>query len=92
VSFDPDTVEALLKNSSDGVALVQEGCYRICEQEGVSETQNTLKQIGKGIDAKALIGEIVNDQAGRYMAFITNFSEGFQQTDLEMNGWRTLFL
>jgi hypothetical protein len=26
----------------------------------------------------------VNDQAGRYMAFITNFSEGFQQTDREM--------
>jgi hypothetical protein len=34
-----------------------------------------------------LIKEIVDDQAGRYLAFITNFSEGFQQTEYEMYKW-----
>jgi hypothetical protein len=35
----------------------------------------------------AIVRDIVDDQAGRYLAFITNFSEGFQQTDLEMYKW-----
>jgi len=87
VNFHPETVEALIRFSSDAVALVQEGCYRICEYEGINETQGTCREIGRGIDAEAIVREIVNDQAGRYMAFITNFSEGFQQTDLEMYKW-----
>jgi hypothetical protein len=83
VSFSEATVDALLRNSFDGVALVQEGCYRLCEIEGVYETQNEPRHIhNTAVDT--IIREIVNDHAGRYLAFITNFSEGFQESGLQM--------
>lgn len=89
VRFDPTTVDVLLRHCGDSVALVQEACYRICERAGVSETRDEPREVGAGIDAEAIVREIVNDQAGRYSAFITNFSEGFQPTDLEMYKWVT---
>ena len=89
VSFDRVMIAELIKHSADAVALVQEGCFKVCERAGIFETQETNKEIGKGIDAEAIIREIVNDQAGRYMAFVTNFSEGFQQTNMEMYKWLT---
>jgi hypothetical protein len=87
VKFSEATVEALLQHSSDAVALVQEGCYRICQVEGISQTQAVRREVGADVDAGAIVRDIVDDQAGRYLAFITNFSEGFQQTDLEMYKW-----
>ena len=89
IEFDKTTIDGLLKHSANAVALVQEGCFRICEKAGISETQITRKNIGAGLHPEIIIREIVNDQAGRYSAFITNFSEGFQQTDLEMYKWLT---
>jgi len=87
VKFNEETVSELIKHSFDAVALVQEACYRICEREGIAETQETYREIGIGLNAHELVKEIVNDQAGRYAAFITNFSEGFQQTEYEMYKW-----
>ena len=89
VTFDPVLISELVRHSADAVALVQEGCFKVCEMAGIFETQVDNKLIGAGVNAEAIIREIVNDQAGRYMAFITNFSEGFQQTDLEMYKWLT---
>ena len=89
VTFDFRMINHLIKHSADAVALVQEGCFKVCERAGIVETQKINKDIGAGYDAEAIIREIVNDQAGRYMAFITNFSEGFQPTPLEMYKWLT---
>lgn len=89
VRFDADTVEVLLRHCGDSVALVQEACYRLCDRAGAVETRDEPLDVGVGADAEALVREIVNDQAGRYSAFITNFSEGFQQTGLEMYKWVT---
>ncbi|MGU3419549.1 hypothetical protein [Methylobacterium sp. D54C] len=89
VSFDKRTIDALLRHCGDSVALIQEACYRICERSGVSETQDKTKEVGATLDAEAIVREIVNDQAGRYNAFITNFSEGFQSTYMEMYKWLT---
>ncbi|MGE4480855.1 hypothetical protein [Acidocella sp.] len=89
INFDLGLIDELIKYSADAVALVQESCFKICERAGIHETQKTNITVGAGFDAEAIIREIVNDQAGRYMAFITNFSEGFQQTDLEMYKWLT---
>ena len=36
---------------------------------------------------KDYIAEIVNEQGGRYKSFLTNFSMGFQDTELEMFKW-----
>lgn len=89
VQFDQNTVEVMLRHSGDSVALVQEACYRICEHAGIQETGDTTIVVGKGLDAEQIVREIVNDQAGRYNAFITNFSEGFQSTYMEMYKWLT---
>jgi hypothetical protein len=69
------------------VSLVQEACYKICEKDGVTQTQETYRETGVDVDGRELIKEIVNEQAGRYGAFITNFSEGFTQTEYEMYKW-----
>jgi|ERR1019366_115990 hypothetical protein len=39
------------------------------------------------IDVKQLILNVIDDQGARYNAFLTNFSSGFQDTDLEMFKW-----
>jgi hypothetical protein len=87
VKFCEQTVDELIKHSFDSVSLIQEACYKICEKEGITETQESYREIGVGVDTNELVKEIVNDQAGRYGAFITNFSEGFQQTEYEMYKW-----
>jgi len=87
ISFPFKTKERIVELSYDGVSLVQEACYRICEREAVVETQDKVQEVGSNEDIPYLIKEIVNEQAGRYHAFITNFSEGFQPTDLEMYKW-----
>jgi hypothetical protein len=87
IKFTPDFTQEVLQNSFDAVYLVQEACLRACELSRVFETQSSLAEIGSGLDAKGLVKAVVDSQAGRYAAFINNFSEGFQKTDLEMYKW-----
>lgn len=87
VQFNAKTATELIAHSFDSVSLVQEACYKICDRENVRETAGSYHEIGAGINSTELIKEIVNEQAGRYGAFITNFSEGFQQTEYEMYKW-----
>lgn len=87
VQFDEQFSAAVINHAFDSVHLVQEACVRVCDLEGVSETLKQHRMVGVGSDAPALIKSIVNEQAGRYSAFIANFSEGFQTTGLEMYKW-----
>ncbi len=87
IKFDESTAKQLIEESSNTVSLLQEGCFRICEMEKIFETRRELTKVGSGIDVRSLMRDVVNDQAGRYMAFITNFSEGFQETDYDMYRW-----
>ncbi|MCD2184582.1 hypothetical protein LQK81_21195 [Rhizobium sp. GN54] len=87
ISFYKDTVDQIISGSAESVSLLQEACYKICEDNGVVETQSNYREIGKNIDVPGLMREIVNNQSGRYSAFITNFSEGFQATEYDMYRW-----
>ncbi|MFT8947816.1 MAG: hypothetical protein ABF876_14975 [Acetobacter aceti] len=87
IKIDEGTVQGIIENCDKSVSLAQESCHRICEKFGISETQRQITEIGKDIDTRDLVKNIVSDQSGRYSAFITNFSEGFQQTGLEMYKW-----
>lgn len=87
VRFDDQFITDVLENSFDAIYLVQEACLKACQAANVNRTCDQLTVVGKGIDAKATIKQIVDEQAGRYSAFITNFSEGFQKTELEMYKW-----
>ena len=87
ITFDEDFRAELLESCFDAVYLVQEACFRACQAAGVTQTLATNAMVGEGLDARRLVKEIVDEQAGRYSAFITNFAEGFQKTDLEMYKW-----
>jgi hypothetical protein len=87
IKFNDNIIDEIIRHSFDGVSLVQEACYKICEKEAIAQTQETYRQTGADVDAHELVKEIVDEQAGRYGAFITNFSEGFQETEYAMYKW-----
>lgn len=87
IGFSENFVEPLLSQAFESVHIVQEACRRTARAENVFETQDIYKEIGDGVDVKALVAEIVSQQAGRYKGFLNGFVDGFQETDLEMPKW-----
>jgi hypothetical protein len=90
VALPESTKERLIKASFSSVYVVQEGCRRICRNEHVYETQSTSRVIGADTDVEQIVAQIVEEQGGRYNAFIREFSHGFQASDLEMYRWLLL--
>jgi hypothetical protein len=87
VSFAEGFRDELILGCNDSVHLVQEACRRACEDASIFRTQDTNVTLGTAALAKRLLKEIVDGQSARYNAFLMNFSDGFQQTDLEMPKW-----
>lgn len=87
ISFDETFIGDLLIASSGNVYIVQEACYRVCFQAKIIETQGTKTIVARGADAKDLVKRIIQEQSGRYNSFITQYSNGFQETALEMHKW-----
>ncbi|MED4890489.1 MULTISPECIES: hypothetical protein [Heyndrickxia] len=87
ITFAEDFKTRLIENSFDSVYIVQEACYNVCRENGVLETQENNKVIGKDTNIQQLIRKIVNQQSGRYNDFLTKFGDGFQTTVLEMYKW-----
>jgi hypothetical protein len=90
IDYHPSFEDALVTNCFDSVSVVQEACYRACEDLRIAETQAEHRTVGDGRDAAALIQEVVNEQSARYNNFISRFSEGFMETELEMYKWLLL--
>lgn len=87
ISFAPNFRDDVISNAFDAVYLVQEACLLACAAAGVYQTCQEHTMVGDGVSAKDLIEEVVQSQAGRYTAFIQNFAEGFQKTELDMYKW-----
>lgn len=87
IKFDNTFRTNVVGNSQRAVYLVQESCLKACHMSGIYSTQDFVKEVGTGVDAQALIKSIVDEQAGRYIGFIRNVSEGFQRTELNMYKW-----
>ncbi len=87
VVFDKQFREDLIRRSFDSVHIVQESCRRALRAEGIFNTQQQNRIVASKISASEMIQEVVNDQGGRFNGFLMNFSDGFQQTDLEMPKW-----
>lgn len=77
----------LINKCFESVYILQEVCYRACANNGIYQTQDTCLELLKDTDPKSIIRDVVNEQTGRYKAFLFNFSEGFQPTELEMYRW-----
>lgn len=87
VQFSNATIENVVKYSLDNVYLLQEACYRICNDYGATSTRLDQLHTDCADRVEEIIASIVGEQAGRYMAFLNNFAEGFQQTELAMYKW-----
>jgi hypothetical protein len=80
----------LVDRCFESVYIVQEASYRACVDAEVYETQIEAKLVGVGTDVDGLVRAIVGEQSARYDAFLTNFSSGFQETQLQMHKWLLL--
>lgn len=80
-------IQEILKWSMSSVYICQEICSQICIKQGIEEKQLNLRSIDADIDVFKITDEIINQQTGRYNAFLRAFYHGFQTTDLEMHKW-----
>ncbi|MBI4792815.1 MAG: hypothetical protein HY789_08870 [Deltaproteobacteria bacterium] len=87
ISFAENFKKELLDSCFESVYIVQEACHQCCIAEGVHSTQGELKEIGTKVSCKDIINKVVNQQGGRFNSFLTQFAEGFQDTELEMHKW-----
>ncbi|TKB51195.1 hypothetical protein FCL40_01160 [Ferrimonas sediminicola] len=88
VSFTDDFKDHLIQNCFGSVYIVQESCYQCCQRYGVNRTHSgDVLSIGSEEDASEIVEGVVNLQTGRFNSFITQFSDGFQTTELQMHRW-----
>ena len=87
VQFADDFMHQLIHECFNNVYIVQETCRQICHQSGVTHTSVGHKSLGAGADVRSAVQNVVAQQTGRYMSFVTQFSAGFQTTALEMYKW-----
>lgn len=81
----PEPVKAeILLAAEQNVGILQETCYRLCQDAGVYFTQDATKEVGSVKNVGKIVKEIAAEQAGRYQNFLTQFAEGFQKTKLDM--------
>lgn len=87
VSFDDQLEKDLLASCFGSVNLVQEACYRACTESGVFQTCPKQREVAKGMKAKDVLRQVINDQSGRFRSFLTQFAVGFEETSLHMYRW-----
>ena len=87
VSFRTEFKDQLLASCYGSVYIVQETCHQCCRRHNIHNTQDNLREIGSSDECSELVNLVVNQQSGRFNSFLTQFSEGFQDTGLEMHKW-----
>lgn len=102
VEFDLGLIDSIIEGSFDNVYLVQEICYRICLSFGIKETlsepffigktsitagEEGINFSGKSLNLNSIVKEIIDQHSGRYNSFILQFSDGFQNSDVESYKW-----
>lgn len=87
VEFESSFKDGAIKESYGSVYIVQEVCHLACVRWGIRKTQPALTALGKGMNVRGLVKEVVDQQGGRYMGFLSQFAAGFQETRLEMYKW-----
>jgi hypothetical protein len=87
IEFAPEFVSQLIQGAKNSVYIVQEGCRKVCIENGIFHTAAQKITIGGSTDVDEVVKSVVNQQSGRYKSFITQFSAGFQETELKMYQW-----
>lgn len=84
VEIDPTFVDELVAGSFQSVFVVQEVCFRVCEEAGIVGEQGSTSRIAPARSAGELIREVVNEQSARYTNFLSSVADGFQESSLQM--------
>lgn len=87
ISFSEAVRSAIINAAQGNVGILQEACYRLCEVRKITQTQESLVEIGDEAEVEKIVQELSREQAGRYQNFLTQFVEGIAKSDLEMYKW-----
>lgn len=94
--------DEIIEESFNNVYIVQELCYRICKYyritKTLSERFHISEPIYKGVDMiyssspritpiTQIVKDIISQHTGRYNSFLIQFSDGFQNTEMETYKW-----
>lgn len=82
-----DARERAISLSRGNVGLFQEICYRICEKNEIWFTQENQKEIGSVEQVDGIVRSIAKSKSSRYKNFVNKFSEGLNDTKLEIYKW-----
>src|SRR5690606_24853044 len=86
VTINEEEQKKLIEKSLNNVYVVQEVCYELCIENNIKEQADTNIVLNcNNIDQ--IISKVISQHSGRYNNLITNISEGFQVTELEMHKW-----
>lgn len=82
------TFKEMVKTYSNGsIFLAQQLCLKACESCNIFATQEKCINVGSSFDVQEEIKIILANQNSRYRKFLTEFSAGFDQTELELYKW-----
>jgi hypothetical protein len=83
-----DVQRALVKGCQQNVGLLQEACYKLCENASVLTTLDTPRTIGTPREVDGIYAEIAASQSARYRNFLVRFAEGLtSETKLQIYKW-----
>lgn len=86
ITIHEEEKKKLIEKSLNNVYVVQEVCYELCIENNIKEqADNNIELNCNNIDQ--IISKVISQHSGRYYNLITNISEGFQATELEMHKW-----
>jgi len=87
VSF-AENFKTNIKSSCNGsIFLVQQLCHKACKDQSITSTVSSTVVVGEEFDVVSEIRSLLDNQNSRYYKFITDFSAGFDQTELELYKW-----
>lgn len=87
VHFPNEVRWALLASAQGNVGILQEACYRLCEDQGVTQTCAKTTDVGSAEKVTTIVQDLAREQSGRYQNFLTQFIEGLVKSELEMYRW-----
>lgn len=87
ISFRNEFKDSVKSHCNGSIFLVQQLCMKVCEEQGITRTQEVQIEVAKGIDIETEIKSVLNMHSGRFVKFLMDFSAGFQATDLDLYKW-----
>lgn len=87
ISLSERVKELIVDGCQGNVGLLQEVCYRLCEKYGIWTTQGETLSIGTEADVDQMLRAVADEQAARYRNFLSKFSGGLGETQLDMYKW-----